>query len=216
MPADVSRDEYQQYAYEWSKATFGTTTTRGHFKPWAILLMQEPTRAFRLVYPTFLTVSRDRAFLYNVETAQLVQTIDNIQSPDFEGVALGDINYVELSEKYVFICGTKSLKLYYRSDGKPALCVPSWHSGIAACSASLDSSNWATRLSPSQHQATSELLPQVVTVSRNSAKRRRDSAYRDADEFIAGKRTLSSGHRKGSYVLISACIIVRTPPGCLT
>ena len=57
--------------------------------------MPELGRAFRFVYPTLLVAGYNKAYLYDVETGNLVQTVENTQTPR-DGIFLGDINYVEL------------------------------------------------------------------------------------------------------------------------
>jgi len=96
---------------------------RGHFKPWALLTTPEFGRAFRFFFPTLLVASFTRAYLYDVVSAQLIQTIQVIQAngPDL----IIDINYVELNDDYVFICGSSWLRVFKRSNGQLAYSVPS-------------------------------------------------------------------------------------------
>lgn len=93
---------------------------RGQFRPWALLQTSEWGRAFRFVYPILLVSSFEKAYLYDVETGNLVQTIKDTQAV-VGGDTLGDINYVELNESYVFICGTQELRVFNRSNGTIAL-----------------------------------------------------------------------------------------------
>lgn len=91
---------------------------RGHFKPWALLRSPEWGRAFRFVYPTLLVGSFSKAYLFDVESGLLVQTVENTQQVD--GVPLGEIHYVEVSALHVFICGSVELRAFNRKDGRLA------------------------------------------------------------------------------------------------
>jgi hypothetical protein len=109
-------DEQQKRAY----AFFGTTTTttatthhhgsRGHFRPWAKLSFPTITHAYRLAYPTLLCASTVHAFLHDVRTGLLVQTIDF--SP-----RLDDICYVDVNERHAFICEPEALHVFLRGEG---------------------------------------------------------------------------------------------------
>ncbi|KAG6830268.1 hypothetical protein H0H92_001534 [Tricholoma furcatifolium] len=101
--------------------------TRGHFRPWAILRPPQLTRAFRFYYPTLGAAGWDHIYLWDVRTGTLIQTIEQTQSgmqnqsqdtvpAAFE--VLGDINYIEVSEKYVFLCGTHFLRVFSRASGR--------------------------------------------------------------------------------------------------
>ncbi|KAH9002138.1 hypothetical protein EDB86DRAFT_3074499 [Lactarius hatsudake] len=75
--------EYHQYA------------PRGQFRPWAVLALPSFTTMYRLAYPTLICTNSRHAFLYDVRTGSLVQTIDiHLQ-----------ICYVDVNERYVFIPG---------------------------------------------------------------------------------------------------------------
>jgi len=117
-----------------------STAPRGHFKPWALLEMPEFTSAFRFVYPTLVVVAWDRAYLWDIPTGRLIQTIAETQravvGADGPGPIelLGDINYVEVSERHVFICGTHMIRIFSRASGKCVFDIPSsqfsyanWH-----------------------------------------------------------------------------------------
>lgn len=91
-------------------------TSKGHFKPWALLTPPETGNAFRFVYPTLAVVGVNAAWLFDVERAQMVKTINYIQKP-VAGGFLGAINYVELSDQHVLICGSSQLRFFDRSSG---------------------------------------------------------------------------------------------------
>ena len=88
---------------------------RGHFVPWARLLIPEDGRAFKLTRGTLLVSSIQKAFLYNVENAELQQTIE-IHS-------IGRLRYVDVSEQHIFIISTLQLNVYRRADGLRVLTI---------------------------------------------------------------------------------------------
>ncbi|KAI9510203.1 hypothetical protein F5148DRAFT_623674 [Russula earlei] len=89
---------------------------RGHFRPWAKLSFPELTRAYRLAYPTLVSAGGDRAFLHDVRTGALVQTIEiNVQS----------VCYVDVNERHLFVCEPKALHVFSRADrGAEVLRIP--------------------------------------------------------------------------------------------
>jgi hypothetical protein len=46
-------------------------------------------------------------------------------SDDDESMILGDINYIEVNTRHVFLCGTHSLRVFSRTTGRCVLDVPS-------------------------------------------------------------------------------------------
>ncbi|KAJ3815188.1 hypothetical protein F5876DRAFT_31173 [Lentinula aff. lateritia] len=138
LPDQISASEesYQKHA---------ATYPKGHFKPWAILRMPRLTSAFRFVYPTLLVGAWDHAFLWDIPSRELVQTITSIQeaedpnsafavvvanAPSFDAPAprlgpLGNLNYVDVDEKHIFICGVTALRVFSRATGKCVLDVSS-------------------------------------------------------------------------------------------
>lgn len=97
----------------------------GRFVPWALLSIPELTRAYRFVYPTLLVAGYDHAFLYDIPTARLVQTINisGVAAEDF-----GDLRYVELSNQHVFICFEAAILVFDRNrrDQKAHIINVSW------------------------------------------------------------------------------------------
>ena len=89
---------------------------RGHFKPWALISMPESARAFRFSYPTLLAAGTNNAYLWNVPRSQLVSVIRDIQR-QHHSLLLGSINYVEVNDLYVFICGGRGLRIFGRDSG---------------------------------------------------------------------------------------------------
>ena len=86
---------------------------RGHFRPWAKLTFSEATHAYRFAYPTLLCANRSRAFLHDVRTGALVQTI-NIRLSHRQSVC-----YVDVNERHAFVCDPEALHVYARQgDGR--------------------------------------------------------------------------------------------------
>lgn len=94
---------------------------RGRFRPWALLHMPTITHAFRFVYPTLLVASQNEAYLFDIPTGTLVQTID-ISAPSPHG--LRELSYVELSAEHVFICWKFAINIFSRRDGSLVLNIP--------------------------------------------------------------------------------------------
>ena len=103
-------DEKQKRTYEFFAAlpTHRRFAPRGHFRPWAKLSFPTFTRAYRLAYPTLLCAGMERAYLHDVRTGALVQTID---------IRPEDICYVDVSERHVFVCEPEALHVFSRADG---------------------------------------------------------------------------------------------------
>ncbi|KAA1477050.1 hypothetical protein DENSPDRAFT_884770 [Dentipellis sp. KUC8613] len=115
---DAPPDAFQQQAALNSSNRWGTSG-RGVFKPWALLEMPEPTRAYRFVYPTLLTAGERHAYLHDVRTGARVQTIEHtVEMDDLLGV-----NYVELGARHVFVCANEELFVFARADGARVMTV---------------------------------------------------------------------------------------------
>ncbi|KAG6330160.1 hypothetical protein ID866_8928, partial [Astraeus odoratus] len=108
----------KQMNQAWCEATlqWPPPTRRGHFRPWALVRIPEISRAFRFSYPTLLAASEGNAYLWHVPQGRLVETIRNIQRVR-DNDDLGRICYVEVNDKYAFICGTKQLRIFERQGG---------------------------------------------------------------------------------------------------
>lgn len=89
---------------------------RGQFVPWARLLVPENGRAFKLSRGTLLVSSAQRAFLYDVEKAELQQSIAVETS--------GQLRYVDISERHIFIVSILKLNVYDRANGSCVLSIP--------------------------------------------------------------------------------------------
>ena len=90
---------------------------RGQFVPWARLLGPENGRMFKLTRGTLLVSSAETAFLYDVEKAELQQTIE-LRSSN-----LGRLQYVDVSERHVFVVGILRLNVYDRTNGSNVLTI---------------------------------------------------------------------------------------------
>ncbi|KDQ52898.1 hypothetical protein JAAARDRAFT_446095 [Jaapia argillacea MUCL 33604] len=111
LPNSFRPDGVQERVANASWRTHWSRTCRGHFRPWALLRMAAVTHAFRFVYPTLLVASLEEAFLWNIPSATLAQTIDLTPQAD------ASLYYVELSERHVFVVGPRSLRIFARDRG---------------------------------------------------------------------------------------------------
>ncbi|KAH9026260.1 hypothetical protein EDB83DRAFT_1927177 [Lactarius deliciosus] len=74
-------DGEQMDASAYAATVYHQYAPRGQFRPWAVLALPSFTTMYRLAYPTLICANSRRAFLYDVRTGSLVQTIDiDIQS----------------------------------------------------------------------------------------------------------------------------------------
>lgn len=93
---------------------------RGQFTPWARLLIPEDPDdevSFRLTRGTLLAFNVNTAFLYDIEKAELEQSIE-VHVP-------GRVGYIDVSEHHVFIISRIQLTVYDRVSGLCVLCIPS-------------------------------------------------------------------------------------------
>ncbi|EGN92333.1 hypothetical protein SERLA73DRAFT_117516 [Serpula lacrymans var. lacrymans S7.3] len=119
LPTPFPPDDQMLRASNQAAHMFSSPTNRGHFKPWSLLQMPEMTRAFRFVYPTLLSTAVNNAYMWDVPTSKLVQSITGIQAvtPDTQSRPLGRINYVEVNDRYAFICGSQQLRVFSKEGG---------------------------------------------------------------------------------------------------
>ena len=119
-------DEEQRHVARHAAAAHRQYAPRGHFRPWAKLSFPEPMTACRFVYPTLLCANNEHAFLCDVRTGALVQTIDlNIEEWLEEDEEVGRICYVDVNEQYAFVCRVRSLHVFARDGGAEVLRIPS-------------------------------------------------------------------------------------------
>ncbi|KAG5637600.1 hypothetical protein H0H81_003991 [Sphagnurus paluster] len=163
------------------------STKRGHFRPWASLHPPQITRAFRFSYPILGAAAWDAVYLWDVRTGVLVQTIETIQlgpaddEDDHNLVFLGDINYIEVSEKYVFLCGIHSLRVFSRETGKSVLDFSASRIPIAASHFSISPDRPVVEVEGAS----------LVLQNLNRAVLPSEHPYIIVDEFIAGQLPIS-------------------------
>ncbi|KAH9059605.1 hypothetical protein EDB87DRAFT_770044 [Lactarius vividus] len=87
----------------------------GQFRPWALLRFPEFVWEHRLAYPTLLCASKEHAFLHDVRTGSLVQTIDL----QYHDIYAGDVN-----ERHVFFRRPDAVYVFSRENGSEVLCIP--------------------------------------------------------------------------------------------
>jgi hypothetical protein len=114
-----SPDEGQRRVSAFAASMHSRYAPRGHFRPWANLSFPEPTFGTRLVYPTLLSANARRAFLHDVHTGALVQTVD--VGPGAQGLGLC---YVDVNERYAFVCTSRALHVFARDGGAEVLRIP--------------------------------------------------------------------------------------------
>ena len=102
----------------WTEVTaqWPTSSRRGHFRAWALLRMPQATTSFRFSYPTLLVANQNNAYIWNVPEGRLVETIRDIQKSRHDD-RLGFVRYVEVNDKYAFICGSNKLRIFERGGG---------------------------------------------------------------------------------------------------
>jgi hypothetical protein len=88
---------------------------RGQFRPWALLAFPDLTRAYRLAYPTLISANSKQAFLHDVRTGALVQTID---------INLRTLCYVDVNERHAFVCEPNAVHVFSRESRSEILCIP--------------------------------------------------------------------------------------------
>ncbi|KAH9059599.1 hypothetical protein EDB87DRAFT_1563124 [Lactarius vividus] len=87
---------------------------RGQFRPWAVLALPSFTTMYRLSYPTLICANSRHAFLYDIRTGSLVQTIDfHLQ-----------ICYVDVNEHHAFVCEPDAVHVFSRESGNEVLEIP--------------------------------------------------------------------------------------------
>ncbi|KAH7926821.1 hypothetical protein BV22DRAFT_1062053 [Leucogyrophana mollusca] len=195
IASDVSEgyppDWRMLHASELAAKRHASPTRRGHYQPLALLQMPKPTRASRFTYPTLIAATADRAYLWDIPTSRLVQTIPNIQMANAPG-RLGRICNVEVSDRYAFFCGPSQLRIFERETGTMVL-----HTTVSE----LPSTQW--NVLPGQAAATAGHM--LVSYTLTQASHVRGAGIQD--EFLA-VHVSSSGKdmvvltRKGSLLIV--------------
>ena len=117
-------DATQHQVYNLIRDAYPLAMTNGHFQPWAVLHMPESISEFRFVYPTLVVANYNRAYLWDIPSGKLIQTLQGCQFVASEGgynEYLGRIKYVEISERHVFLVGSFRLRVFSRVTGKSIL-----------------------------------------------------------------------------------------------
>jgi hypothetical protein len=113
------------------------TNTRGQFMPCALITVPEDTHAFRLFFPTLAVAGPNCYYLWDVRTGTLIQSVVD---PDLN--ADSQVNYVEVSERHVFVSRMSDIHIYSRTDGRRVWSIdanfvpthgilPGWDASIA-------------------------------------------------------------------------------------
>ncbi|KIO16241.1 hypothetical protein M407DRAFT_34111 [Tulasnella calospora MUT 4182] len=90
---------------------------RGVYLPFALLSPPARTRASRFVYPHLLLASEAarKAYIWDVPTSSLIQTIEINPPPQPENFGLPEaIYYVDLNQEFVLVCWAFSLVVHHR------------------------------------------------------------------------------------------------------
>ncbi|KAH9174787.1 hypothetical protein EDB89DRAFT_471990 [Lactarius sanguifluus] len=115
VAADAPPDGRQMDVSARAEELYHQYAPLGQFRPWALLRCPESAWECRLAYPTLLCASDEHAFLHDVRTGSLLQTID-LQYHDIYG---GDVN-----EHHVFFCRPDAVHVFSRESGNEVLCIP--------------------------------------------------------------------------------------------
>ncbi|KAI0305278.1 hypothetical protein B0F90DRAFT_1181970 [Multifurca ochricompacta] len=107
-------DDEQRRISALSAAKYRQYAPRGQFRPWAKLSFPEITRAYRLAYPTLVCASDEHAFLHDIRTGALVQTVY---------IHLSGVCYVDVNERHVIVCEQNAVHVFSRRDNAKVLCI---------------------------------------------------------------------------------------------
>jgi hypothetical protein len=123
-------DGNQRSASTFAAAVHYQNAPRGHFRPWAKLnFPQLMLLAYRFAYPTLLYAGNEHAFLHDVRTGALVQTI--MIELDMEedllegGEDFGGVRYVDVNERHAFVCESRAIHVFARDGGAEVLRISS-------------------------------------------------------------------------------------------
>lgn len=111
-----ARPDSLQIAASLAAALKYPASMRGHLQPWSRLTMPEVTRAYRFSYPTLAVMSQHNAYLWDIPSGTLSQTIHGIQDLGGGQSTLGSVTYVDVNSDYVFVCGALELRVFSRED----------------------------------------------------------------------------------------------------
>ena len=88
---------------------------RGQFVPWSLLEFGEPVYTCRLAYPTLVSANKEHAFLHDVDTGCLLQTIS---------INLSTFCSLDVNERYVFVIEPYVVRVFSRERGFEVLHIP--------------------------------------------------------------------------------------------
>jgi hypothetical protein len=114
LPTESFPDALQLEASANAAEQYHSDTLRGHFRPWGLIALPTFGRAFRFVWPNLVVAAEDQAFVWDIPSMRHAITIYDTQAP-VDGAILGRINYVEMNERYVILCGSQQLRIFSRS-----------------------------------------------------------------------------------------------------
>jgi hypothetical protein len=178
-------------------------TMDGLFRPWAVLHMPERTSAFRFVYPTLIVAAYNRAYLWDVPSGKLIQTLQECQFISFEdgyNQYLHRIMYVEISERHVFLTGQTYLRIFSRASGKSVLDLSSFEKRYGL---------WNYRPATSHFRTPgSALMTYETTATREPVLPREGRSLHE--NFVSGASTSLGSFENELNHDESACLRVRT------
>ncbi|KAH9174791.1 hypothetical protein EDB89DRAFT_472508 [Lactarius sanguifluus] len=117
VAADAPPDSRQMDASARAVTVYHQYAPRGQFRPWALLTFPEVMHAYRLVYPTLICANGDHAFLHDVRTGSLVQTIDI-------DIRFQALSYVDVNERHAFVSEQDAVHVFSRESGSEVLQIP--------------------------------------------------------------------------------------------
>ena len=88
---------------------------RGQFLPWSLLQFDEPVYTCQLAYPTLVSANKEHAFLHDVGTGCLLQTIS---------IHLSTLCSLDVNERHVFVIEPYVVRVFSRETGIEALRIP--------------------------------------------------------------------------------------------
>ncbi|KAI9458951.1 hypothetical protein BJY52DRAFT_406892 [Lactarius psammicola] len=110
-----SPDDEQMDASARAATVYHQYAPRGQFRPWAVLAFPDFTRMYRLAYPTLICANFRNAFLHDIRTGSLLQTID---------IRLQALSYVDVNERHAFVCEPNAVHVFSRESGSKVLQIP--------------------------------------------------------------------------------------------
>ncbi|EPT00475.1 hypothetical protein FOMPIDRAFT_1163203, partial [Fomitopsis schrenkii] len=116
-------DGHQIRQHLHTKARFGASGP-GVLRPWAFMPSPEAAHTFHLVYPTLLAVSKDTAYLWDITTGTLEQTLPGLQTAEEGTEPLGEIRSVDVNAEHIVLCGENEVHVIARAGGALVFRMP--------------------------------------------------------------------------------------------